>query len=180
MWYPYFWKHPPWALEDLEATVAPLLDPKAGRKLTNWFYRCFVSTRKESNSTYKYNTYIYICTVELTSARLQEKKRLKVVYTWLYAYIRLTYIHTHTHIVWSLSFAQHGLQPRSNSRGWTCADERLKHRRSPEVNLWLAILARWLRRLRCRFTVQRPVGASLPNTISYHIFLLILCAKLFV
>ena len=78
------------------------------------------------------------------------------IYIYTHDYMRIyTYLHTYTytHIVSSSNFAQHGLQPCSNSRGWTCADERLKHRRSPEVSLRLAILARWLRRLRCRLTV---------------------------
>ena len=41
------------------------------------------------------------------------------------------------------------------------------------------MLARWPRRLPCRLTVQLPIGASLPKTISYQTFLLILCSKLF-
>ena len=45
----------------------------------------------------------------------------------------------------------------------------LEHRRSPKVSLRLAILARWLRRLRCRLTVASSWCKSAKNHLVSHI-----------
>ena len=133
--FPYFWKHP-YNFEFLDTCVSWKSwsqDPNPPQWLSrtwihwhlcwiqrlgeNWptdFTLSFLSTRKESNSTYTYNIYIiyiwiyvYICIVELTSAMLQEKKRLKVVYVYIYTLMIIcvytpTYIHTHTHTLFHL------------------------------------------------------------------------------
>ena len=52
---------------------------------------------------------------------------------------------------------------------WTSADDRFQHRQSSQVSLWLAWLARWLRRLPCRLTVQ---DKSVRKNIFYWISLI--------
>ena len=125
-WTPVFsWKSwsqdptPPIFLEDLDP-VAPVLDPKAG-PIDQRILGCFLSTRKESNSTYKYNIYniyIYIIYVYMYSWINQRNVARKETFeSSIYMIICVytpTYIHTHTHIVWSSLFQQ----PWLNLRRW--------------------------------------------------------------
>ena len=50
--------------------------------------------------------------------------------------------------------ASHWINQGSMFDVWTSADDCFQHRQSSQVSLWLAWLARWLRRLPCRFTAQ--------------------------